>query len=78
MIQSQQQKCLDILASITLQDHNHIEATDLLLMENVHTTSRYYSISKHNHSWLNAVWYTPKSLWWQHCTSNIGDLQQAC
>lgn len=50
MIQSQQQKCLDILASITLQDHNHIEATDLLLMEKVHTASSYYSISKHDHS----------------------------
>lgn len=50
MIQSQQQKCLDILTSIILQDHNHIEATDLLLMEKVHTASSYYSISKHDHS----------------------------
>lgn len=41
---------LDSLASITLQDHNHIEATDLLLMEKVHTASSYYSISKHDHS----------------------------
>jgi hypothetical protein len=71
MIQSQQQKCLDILASITLQDHNHIEATDLLLMEKVHTASSYYSISKHNHSWLNAMWYTPKSLWMSHGDSII-------